>query len=34
MRNLKVYAADKHPHEAQKPELLDVKALNRKNVRG
>src|SRR5882724_2625436 len=33
MRNLKVYAADKHPHEAQKPEPLDVKVLNRKNVR-
>ena len=33
MRNLKVYADTKHPHEAQKPELLDVKALNRKNVR-
>jgi large subunit ribosomal protein L13 len=33
MRNLKVYAADKHPHDAQKPEPLDVKALNRKNVR-
>ena len=33
MRNLKVYATDKHPHEAQKPEPLDVKALNRKNVR-
>jgi large subunit ribosomal protein L13 len=33
MTNLKVYGADKHPHEAQKPEPLDVKALNRKNVR-
>jgi large subunit ribosomal protein L13 len=33
MGNLKVYAGDKHPHEAQKPELLDVKALNRKNAR-
>ena len=33
MRNLKVYAGDTHPHEAQKPEPLDVKALNRKNVR-
>jgi large subunit ribosomal protein L13 len=33
MRNLKVYASDKHPHEAQQPEPLDVKALNRKNVR-
>ena len=33
MRNLKIYPADTHPHEAQKPEPLDVKALNRKNVR-
>jgi large subunit ribosomal protein L13 len=33
MGNLKVYAGDKHPHEAQKPEPLDVKALNRKNAR-
>ena len=31
--NLKVYAGTKHPHEAQKPEPLDVKALNSKNVR-
>ena len=30
---LKVYRGDKHPHEAQQPEPLDVKALNRKNVR-
>jgi large subunit ribosomal protein L13 len=33
MRNLKVYKGTTHPHEAQKPEPLDVKALNRKNVR-
>jgi large subunit ribosomal protein L13 len=33
MRNLKVYKDASHPHEAQKPEPLDVKALNRKNVR-
>ena len=33
MRNLKVYKGDAHPHEAQKPEPLDVKSLNRKNVR-
>ncbi|KAB2911215.1 MAG: 50S ribosomal protein L13 [Hyphomicrobiaceae bacterium] len=33
MRNLKVYAGTAHPHEAQKPEPLDVKALNPKNVR-
>jgi large subunit ribosomal protein L13 len=33
MRNLKVYAGTAHPHEAQKPEALDVKALNSKNVK-
>lgn len=33
IRNLKVYKGGAHPHEAQKPEPLDVKALNSKNVR-
>jgi large subunit ribosomal protein L13 len=33
MRNLKVYKGPEHPHEAQKPEPLDVKSLNRKNAR-
>ena len=33
MRNLKVYAGDKHPHEAQQPKKLDVAAMNSKNVR-
>ncbi len=33
MRNLKVYKGGTHPHDAQKPEPLDVKALSRKNVR-
>ncbi len=33
MRNLKVYRGTEHPHEAQKPEALDVRKLNRKNVR-
>lgn len=33
MRNLKVYKGAAHPHEAQKPELLDVKSVNRKNLR-
>jgi large subunit ribosomal protein L13 len=33
MRNLKVYKGPAHPHEAQKPEPIDVKTLNRKNVR-
>ena len=31
--NLRVYAGSEHPHEAQKPEKLDVGAMNRKNVR-
>jgi large subunit ribosomal protein L13 len=30
--NLKVYAGDKHPHEAQTPVALDIGKLNRKNV--
>lgn len=33
MRNLKIYTGATHPHEAQQPEMLDVKSLNRKNVR-
>lgn len=31
MGNLRVYPGAEHPHEAQKPEPLDVGALNRKN---
>lgn len=31
--NLKVYAGSEHPHEAQKPEKLDISALNSKNTR-
>ena len=33
MRNLRVYKGPEHPHEAQNPEVLDVKSLNAKNVR-
>ena len=33
LSNLKVYVGAEHPHEAQKPEVLDVAALNPKNVR-
>jgi large subunit ribosomal protein L13 len=33
MRNLKIYAGAEHPHLAQQPEPLDVKALSRKNAR-
>ena len=32
MSNLRVYAGPEHPHEAQKPEALDVGALNPKNT--
>lgn len=33
MGNLKVYAGTSHPHDAQKPEVLDVAAMNSKNAR-
>ncbi len=33
MTNLRVYAGTHHPHEAQTPEVLDLKALNPKNTR-
>lgn len=33
MSNLKVYIGSEHPHEAQKPEVLDVASLNSKNTR-
>jgi large subunit ribosomal protein L13 len=32
MGNLRVYKGEKHPHEAQNPEKLDIGKLNRKNV--
>ncbi len=33
MRNLRVYVGADHPHEGQKPEVLDVAAMNAKNKR-
>ena len=33
MTNLRVYAGADHPHEAQSPEVLDVKSMNKKNTR-
>ncbi len=33
MTNLRVYAGTEHPHEAQNPEVLDVKSMNPKNTR-
>ena len=31
--NLRVYKGPDHPHAAQQPEVLDIAAMNRKNVR-
>jgi large subunit ribosomal protein L13 len=33
MSNLRVYAGETHPHEAQNPTSVDVASMNRKNVR-
>jgi large subunit ribosomal protein L13 len=33
MTNLRVYAGAAHPHDAQQPEVLDVKSMNPKNTR-
>lgn len=33
MTNLRVYAGVEHPHEAQSPDVLDVKSMNKKNTR-
>ena len=31
--NLRVYAGEQHPHEAQNPQKLDIAAMNEKNAR-
>lgn len=33
LSNLRVYAGPDHPHEAQQPQTVDFKSLNRKNAR-
>lgn len=33
LKNLRVYAGPSHPHEAQAPELVDVKSINHMNTR-
>ncbi len=33
MTNLRVYAGAEHPHEAQQPEVLDLRSMNSKNTR-
>ena len=32
LTKLKIYSGDKHPHEIQKPKIIDFKKLNKKNV--
>ena len=32
LSNCKIYKDSKHNHEAQKPELIDLSSLNRKNI--
>ncbi len=33
MGNLKIYAGEAHPHEAQAPKVLDIASMNPKNKR-
>ena len=33
MGNLRIYAGVEHPHDAQEPEIVDVKSMNSKNTR-
>jgi large subunit ribosomal protein L13 len=33
MTHLRIYAGTEHGHEAQKPEVLDVRSMNSKNTR-
>ncbi len=33
MTNLRIYAGIEHGHDAQSPEVLDVKSMNKKNTR-
>lgn len=33
LKNLRVYAGEEHPHEAQAPQALDVASMNSKNTR-
>tara|TARA_Y100000816_G_scaffold255415_1_gene208217 strand:+ start:224 stop:685 length:462 start_codon:yes stop_codon:yes gene_type:complete len=32
LTKLKIYNGDKHPHEIQKPKIIDFKKLNKKNL--
>ena len=32
LTKLKIYSGSNHPHEAQNPEIIDIKILNKKNI--
>ena len=32
LTKLKIYSGSSHPHEAQNPETIDIKSLNKKNI--
>ena len=32
LTKLKIYSGSNHPHEAQNPESIDLKKLNKKNI--
>ncbi len=32
LSKLKIYTGEKHPHEVQKPQILDFEKLNKKNI--
>ena len=32
LTKLKIYSGSSHPHEAQNPESIDIKSLNKKNI--
>ena len=32
LTKLKIYSGSNHPHEAQNPESIDIKSLNKKNI--
>jgi large subunit ribosomal protein L13 len=32
LTKLKIYSGEKHPHEMQKPKIVDFKKLNKKNI--
>ena len=33
LKKLHIFSGDQHPHEAQKPEILNIAELNEKNKR-